>query len=1439
MGKQISILVCTLCISGHLFSAQLMQIFDFENRENPGSGIPQSGKLTAGKVSGKSPSAADLSEKSRPYSKSALNTEGGFVISPPGKLDIKKPVSAVSVWIKPAGLPRINAAFLAQRSGYSAMNYCLFYDSGKKVLYLWMGDKAVYKIEASVTLEENQWHFICFTQSGNAVVLYLNGELIGETQCPPPGNSQPVIIGALDIGGLFPWSGLIDDVCIWSEPLSEKEIQKLATGDNPMTISGSITSGAAAGRSTGNGALARTKSELIQPGNVHTPKKIISLSENGLPRKLYLSMGSDVPETAVQSLSNTMAKLSRGQVFLLSDEKIDKETAGIFVMFGRSDSALYNRLFYNQLVKPGYPEYCVRILPGPFGENTDIIAIEATNADGWNKASALAAGLFPSGVKTIQSGILPSATSSVTAVLRKEFTRVSTDEFQSSKNTAALGKMLAIACEYRDTGDNAAAEAFFKCAEEYRTRFVNTKKFDWHYDFPGFYFWQYAIALNLTERSAAATPEKLALAVDALRLMCEECFNHDSMFHAERIYTEQKLEYLYNHPLFASISLGVCADYMLNRYPGYEAAKYWQAVCDFALQGPLLSSQSYEDSQSYQWATFQCLFNYTLYTGRLKNVFSKNQKKLRELSDWVVAHFTHLGTAPSYGDEYALARPPKILAEYLSKTFPENEELRYVYQMPRSAPWDNPWEKMIYEDWEHADKLPVSHAGLKVLKMDDFLVEYHGLQNIFSKPLLNKAVFRSGWRKLDEELYLSGKSLGIHGHFDANAIIHYSRGPYYWFADGMYIGSQPRYHSVMIMECNGKSSDYHGQRSFFELARTNGAATVVGSVSSADRTSALLSSTLHDYCGTDWNRVTAWQALHGFFIIDIINARGKGMYYLKNRMRLIGNAQINEGRVEVTQKKILELKSPNVLVLENASGVTPKLSQRLDVGHRACYGYYKEYAYADPYTKIIDYVKKKSMERGEKEIFITLVSPHYEGDSNAVLQTIAENVFFADLTEPYLCIIGDFKKEDLEIQAECTLISMKNVCALKARYIRVGKVLYQGKEDDISYALPDQQNTLKKIFSGLKGTAIAKAPVADESAIQLQNAQPITNTGYKLINCENNITAGTANTEKLLCADEAGNITWYDREGTLLHKAKISGVPRAAAVFMENNESLWAVGAAPFEGETGLLYLFSDTGKMLWEEKIPPFHYRNGSVNNLRVFKNSSGKSVILAGCENWHYFAYSVKGEELWKYQALHAASKSLAEDLDGNGAAELIIGDEYQNLRVLDETGKLKIQYPLPIGELTSLFALPENSSVHFVFSHADGYLRACNLNSKEYVWEVNVGGYITCSILSPSGTIIIGTENDSLQEFSTDGERLNQVFFDDEVHGMGWRGNTLLVLSRSGYIYELNEKMKIRTVYKFGNERAVYRLPGSTLLDDLPVFWHGRLVAIPGGKPRKSKK
>ena len=95
------------------------------------------------------------------------------------------------------------------------------------------------RVISSNPVNDSVWHHYAATYRGdrNVMEIFIDGVSQGtNVQASPAANNFPLVIGARD-GGAFGYPGSLDDVAIWSQPLSPQQVKSLASGaSNPLSL---------------------------------------------------------------------------------------------------------------------------------------------------------------------------------------------------------------------------------------------------------------------------------------------------------------------------------------------------------------------------------------------------------------------------------------------------------------------------------------------------------------------------------------------------------------------------------------------------------------------------------------------------------------------------------------------------------------------------------------------------------------------------------------------------------------------------------------------------------------------------------------------------------------------------------------------------------------------------------------------------------------------------------------------------------------------------------------------------------------------------------------------------------------------------------------------------------------------------------------------------
>ena len=165
----------------------------------------------------------------------------------------------------------------------------------------WMSDGGT--ITTGVDTAE-EWTHIAIVGSENGRVIYIDGEIAGQNDTPPAGGTSA---SSFNIGGDGIWDGagnffegLIDDVAVWDEALSEGQVKQLADGTfNPLggapgAVELAITDISVAA----NGDVALTWNSGSSPGKTYA---VFSTDDLSIPLEDWLEINDEVQPEGVST----------------------------------------------------------------------------------------------------------------------------------------------------------------------------------------------------------------------------------------------------------------------------------------------------------------------------------------------------------------------------------------------------------------------------------------------------------------------------------------------------------------------------------------------------------------------------------------------------------------------------------------------------------------------------------------------------------------------------------------------------------------------------------------------------------------------------------------------------------------------------------------------------------------------------------------------------------------------------------------------------------------------------------------------------------------------------------------------------------------------------------------------------------------------------------
>jgi len=211
----------------------------------------------------------------------------------------------------------------------------------------------------------------------------------------------------------------------------------------------------------------------------------------------------------------------------------------------------------------------------------------------------------------------------------------------------------------------------------------------------------------------------------------------------------------------------------------------------------------------------------------------------------------------------------------------------------------------------------------------------------------DKLTFREAADPAKQYLLLDGVSGMDHGHLDGNSISRFTDLGRIWLIDCGWTRVYPRDHNTLLVSRDG-------------VSRAPQKATRLDFAADLD-TVAFTKTTIPDYNGADWSRHLIWLKGECVLVLDRVTAKTPGDYALRCRWRSLGDGELREDGLRVTQR------GPEFR-LRSADGSRKKLRQVYpDDTVRSTLTY--PYANRQGTTLIFDSVREQHLDTGERFTF--------------------------------------------------------------------------------------------------------------------------------------------------------------------------------------------------------------------------------------------------------------------------------------------------------------------------------------------------------------------------------------------------------------------------------------------------------------------------------------
>lgn len=664
---------------------------------------------------------------------------------------------------------------------------------------------------------------------------------------------------------------------------------------------------------------------------------------------------------------------------------------------------------------------------------------------------------------------------------------------------------------------------------------------------------------------------------------------------------------VFNHQTFPAKGLAAAAQYLDRREYDIPESANWLRLATKVFARAARAGRSFDEGgDGYSWLVGRHLVEGTLSLGDIRYVTGAQFKRYVDLA--VMCCNNHFDMVP-FGDGHgyhtsSYNRKNSNAAAILLAAAKWQREPSYRWIAERHAP-----EVVAISAPGDVPAPPLHHVGMVVALMDPVIYrwafapifpDYPPPQRVPTLPAeetFDKISFRAGWNADDDYALFKGFGGGMHGHPDACSIAQFQARGRLFLVEGDYIRRAPRDHNMLQIIRDGS----------FDCPLMNARLDEAQSFAGG----AVVTATLPQYNGCDWQRTLFWLANDYMLVIDTVTALQAGIYDVSCYWRTLGSAsQTPRGLITEHQGewfRIIELTdSDRSLELGDAP-----LNRQ---------GWWP-YKFGDAAVKVLRQRHRGYLNAGENRVFVNLLLPG--GD--------AENA-----------------PRDIAYQKNSIVLSGGN----DAIRITEGGVTRGGEE------LCHFARKLNKTIFSVSSSHPAKSTFAPprHNTIELSSAVTSVHPWG-----EREMLIGSDDGRLMLC-DTEGRQKYFYRTG-----ARISAIT-SGKLFGSSNDSILVTG------RDGKVLSLDASGKLRWSAMLPDNSYFPGWGIALALADlDGDGRLWPIVGTASWQVCALDENGKSRWNFQtAAHCVTDLAVADLDGDGRDEVVAGTVYFCVMAITPNGE-----------------------------------------------------------------------------------------------------------------------------------------------------------------------
>jgi len=607
---------------------------------------------------------------------------------------------------------------------------------------------------------------------------------------------------------------------------------------------------------------------------------------------------------------------------------------------------------------------------------------------------------------------------------------------------------------------------------------------------------------------------------------------------------------------------------------------------------------------------------------------------------------------------------------------------------------------------------PTDMVGIRVARLDDLYyrmpeTDPDGARGMFVLPpnvpyekTFDKMSFRDGFEPDDQYMLFDGVGGGSHSFEDVNSIVEFSQhGKTFLVTEDNLHWPNFRDHNVVTVVRDGYGATpptFAGMDLVADLDRVGFTRTY-----------------LKDYNGVDWTRNIVWEKGGGFLVLDEVEAREGGEYTLECRWKLVGDPALAEGRFTVTQ-------GGHACSVLNGDGAR-LWTEAVDIGSWSDWQpeeharRQRRFGREDLVAHVLHQSVVQEIKEGGRYTFLNalVATP---GQPQMDLRQVAPGVVrVAGPGGAALAGVSQgspFRQGPLKVEAQLFRVTGRGFALAMGTEVSAGRALFSS----------DRPVSVEYDFSAGRGVLIAdrrtevKLLVGNEGEVKVDGApvpkgRPYRRDGKTTVTFR--VPAGRHEVEgtpapegdallaRLREAVEAASHPPHHR----VHAHEAPALAGREVWRFRSGDEFPSFGVGDVDGDgpsevvvgsmDGRVFLLNADGKLRWSRRV------GGAINSIAIADvDGDGRGEIVAGSDDCGVYLLNADGSVRWRYEppfglqywpwwtlGASKVKKVLVDDVDGDGAQEVIAGVANMRLHALDARGKEKWSFRTDHGVFVTM--------------------------------------------------------------------------------------------------------------------------------------------------------